>query len=255
MLLGEPLQLGQARHRALVLGDDLAQHAGGDALREPAEVDRRLGVPRPLQRAALAVAQRQHVPGPGEVRRLGRRVDQRPDRRGAVLGGDAGRGAVDVVHRDGERRPLGLGVVRHHERQLELVEALRHEGHADEPRGVLQEERDLLRRGELGGHHEIALVLAVLVVDDDHHLAASDRRDGILDRGLRHPPPFFRDRHPTGGRRGPRARPAGSRSTRRSAPSTVTARSCPRHSSSMLGAPGPANAGRASSPPNSAGAR
>ena len=36
---------------------------------------------------------------------------------------------------------------------------------------MVQEEGDLLGRGELGRHDEVALVLAVLVVDDDHDLA------------------------------------------------------------------------------------
>ena len=50
----------------------------------------------------------------------------------------------------------------------------------------MQEERDLLRRDELGRHDEVALVLTVLVVDDDHDLAAADRRDRILDLGESH---------------------------------------------------------------------
>src|SRR5207245_754723 len=41
---------------------------------------------------------------------------------------------------------------------------------------------DLLRRRELGGHDQVALVLTVLVVDDHDDLAATDRRDGVLDR-------------------------------------------------------------------------
>ena len=43
----------------------------------------------------------------------------------------------------------------------------------------------LLRRRELGRHDEVALVLAVLVVDHDDDLAAPDGRDGVLDRGER----------------------------------------------------------------------
>jgi hypothetical protein len=47
---------------------------------------------------------------------------------------------------------------------------------------VLQEERDLLGRGELGRHDQVALVLAVLVVDHDHDLAAADGRHRLVDR-------------------------------------------------------------------------
>ena len=47
----------------------------------------------------------------------------------------------------------------------------------------MEEEGDLLGRGELGRHDEVALVLAVLVVDDDHDLAPADGGDGVLDLG------------------------------------------------------------------------
>ena len=41
------------------------------------------------------------------------------------------------------------------------------------PEVCRDEERDLLRRGELGRHDQVALVLAVLVVDHDDDLAAA----------------------------------------------------------------------------------
>ena len=93
VLGGERLELGQALHRAVVV-DDLGEHAGRVAAREPGEVDRGLGVAGALQHAAVAVAQREDVAGPGEVGRDGRAVDQRVHRRAAVGGRDAGGGAV-----------------------------------------------------------------------------------------------------------------------------------------------------------------
>ena len=59
----------------------------------------------------------------------------------------------------------------------QLVGPLRRDGGADHAGRVLEEEGDRLRRGELGGHDQVALVLAVLVVDDDDDLAPPDRRD------------------------------------------------------------------------------
>ena len=57
VLFGKLSELRQARHRALrVVVRDLAQHPRGAAAGELREVVRRLGVPRPLQHAALAVA-------------------------------------------------------------------------------------------------------------------------------------------------------------------------------------------------------
>ena len=45
-------------------------------------------------------------------------------------------------------------------------------GDADVARGVADHERDQLGRGQLGGEDQVALVLAVLVVDDDDRPAA-----------------------------------------------------------------------------------
>ena len=54
-------------------------------------------------------------------------------------------------------------------------------GHADQARRVGQEEGDLLRGDRVGGHDQVALVLAVLVVDDDDDLAPPDCLDRVLD--------------------------------------------------------------------------
>ena len=92
VLLGEHLELGEAGHGAVVV-HDLGEHARRSEPREAGEVDRGLGVAGPLQHAALAVAQREDVTGPGEVVGPGLRVDERAHRGGAVGGRDAGRGA------------------------------------------------------------------------------------------------------------------------------------------------------------------
>jgi hypothetical protein len=42
-------------------------------------------------------------------------------------------------------------------------------------------EVDRLGRDLVGGQHQIALVLAILVVDHDHHLAGADGGEGGLD--------------------------------------------------------------------------
>jgi hypothetical protein len=68
-------------------------------------------------------------------------------------------------------RSLSLGVALHHERQVELVGPFCGERGTDQARRVAHEERHGLRRGVLRGDDEIALVLTVLVVDDDHHPA------------------------------------------------------------------------------------
>ena len=97
MLLAE-LARGRGRRAIVaVLVDDLAQHAGRVQPGHAGQVDGGLGVAGPLEHAALAVAQREDVAGPGEVAGPGRRVDERLDGGGPVGGRDAGGGAVAVV--------------------------------------------------------------------------------------------------------------------------------------------------------------
>src|SRR5690606_29783078 len=52
---------------------------------------------------------------------------------------------------------------------------------ADEPASLPGHEGDRLGRDQLGGHAEVALVLPILVVHEDHHPARADLRDGPLD--------------------------------------------------------------------------
>ena len=54
VLVTERLELWSPCHVGLALADDLAQHAGRRATGEHGEVDRRLGVARPLEHAAFA---------------------------------------------------------------------------------------------------------------------------------------------------------------------------------------------------------
>jgi hypothetical protein len=187
VLLGEALELGPAGHLHAVLGDDLAQHARRVEAGQAGQVDGGLGVAGPLQDTAVLGPQDVDVAGPVEVGGLGAGLDQRPDGRRPVGGRDPRAGAVAVVDGDGERRPLRLGVGRDHEGEVELVGPVLGDGGADEARRVFDEEGDLRRRGELGRHDEVALVLPVLVVDDDDDLPAADGGDGLLDGGEGHP--------------------------------------------------------------------
>ena len=76
-----------------------------------------------------------------------------------------------------------VGVRSDHQRDLQLVEPLTDHGHADHPARVPHDEGDRLGSDPLGRHDEIALVLAVRVVDDDHHPALPDLFDRLRDRG------------------------------------------------------------------------
>ena len=94
---------------------------------------------------------------------------------------------VDVprlgVDRDRERGALPFAVVGagDHQRQLELVEPRTLERQADHATRVADHERHLLGRHLLGRDDEVALVLAVFVVDHDDELTARDRVDRFFD--------------------------------------------------------------------------
>ena len=91
------------------------------------------------------------------------------------------RASIDAVKAVWKRAWL----LRDHRAQVELVAALRREREADQAAAVGGHEVDRLGRDELGGHREVALVLAVLVVADDDHPAGAHVVEGLLDRGER----------------------------------------------------------------------
>ena len=68
VLLGDRLQLGTPRHRAVGV-EDLADDPGRDQPGEPGEVHAGLGLPHPLQHAAGPRAQREDVARAGADRR------------------------------------------------------------------------------------------------------------------------------------------------------------------------------------------
>ena len=128
---------------------------------------------------------------PGWTRSCGRerRVDRHLHRVRAVVRGDSGRDPLARLDRDREGGLEGRLVLRRHQVEAQLVAALAGQREADQAAAVRGHEVDGVRRDELGRHHEVALVLAVLRVADDDHLAVADVLDGLLDRaegGIRH---------------------------------------------------------------------
>ncbi len=65
--------------------------------------------------------------------------------------------------------------------QFEPVQLVALHGGADQAAALAHHEGDDLGGDLLGGDDEVALVLAVLVVDDDHRPAGRDVADGLLD--------------------------------------------------------------------------
>ena len=182
VLLSELHEVWHARHRAVLVhdfADDACRIEPGDAR----QVDSRLGLAGPLDHAAAARAQGEHVTGTQQVVGLGGRVDRHLHRRRAVLRRDAGGGPPLGLDRDAERRLEAGGILRHHERNLEFVEPLRRHRQADEAAPVLRHEVDRLGRDLVGSNRQVALVLPVFIVDDDDHLSLAEGVEGIFDPG------------------------------------------------------------------------
>src|SRR5690606_16883393 len=166
VLPGERADVGQAHHRAVVV-HELRDRRGRLEAREPAEVDGRFGVTGPPQHAAVTGAQWADVAWPGEVG--GPRVVGYGGtyRRGPVLRRDAGGHADAGLDGDREGRPPARRVVTDHGRQVESVRHVVRQRQAYDATRVSDHEGDLLGVDRLGRQHEVALVLPVLVVDED----------------------------------------------------------------------------------------
>ena len=135
------------------------------------QIDRALGLARAHQHAAAPRAQREDVAGRDQVvgpasRATATRMVSARSRAEMPVVDPAAR-----VDADRERRVRGEPVVGRHHRQPELRDALLGQRQADEAAPVARHEVDRLGRDQIGGHHQVALVLAILVVDEDHHAA------------------------------------------------------------------------------------
>jgi hypothetical protein len=182
--LAELHEIRHARH-ASVFVHDLADHARGLEPRQARQIHRALGLPRAPQHPALARAQRKHVAGTHEIGGLCVVRDGGADRRGAVRRGDARGDAFAGLDgdREGRAEPRGVLPVGHHQRQMQALQLLLGEREADEAAPVRRHEVDGLGRDLLRRDAEVALVLAVRVVDEDHHLAGPDILERRLHRG------------------------------------------------------------------------
>ena len=93
--------------------------------------------------------------------------------------------AAPRVNRFGEGRAVVRCVHGSHQRQGQVVAALFGQGEANEPAAVLGHEIDGLGRDLLRRHGQIALVLAVFVVDQHNLPALADFFEGFLNCGKR----------------------------------------------------------------------
>ena len=93
---------------------------------------------------------------------------------GTVVGGDTSGAAFELIDGNCKGGAEHGGVVLYLVGQIELLAALYRDRGAEHAAGVLQHEVHLLGCNLLCGDNQVALVLAVFVIDDDHELALSE---------------------------------------------------------------------------------
>ena len=168
VFIGEDAKFVGLGHRALVLlADDLADRAGRSQPGHPGQVHGGLSVTGSAQHTAVLGAQRHHVSGFGEVVDATGRVGQQSHGGGPVRCGDPSSHTCFGVDGDGIGGSVLVLIHRIHGQQAEPVADRALQWHAQVAGGVADHEGDQFRGGFLGGEDEVALVLAVLVVDDD----------------------------------------------------------------------------------------
>ena len=182
MHLGECLELRTPRGAAVVV-EDLADHAGGIHAGKPREIDGRLRVADALEHAAVASAQRMNVSTATQVRRHRGRIDERANRRRAILRADTGGDPEPRrrIHAHRVRRAVLVEVALGHGRQVELIDPFSRQRDADHPARIPEHEVHDRRRDELRGADEVSFVLAILIVGDDDELSRRDVGDGLFD--------------------------------------------------------------------------
>ena len=82
--------------------------------------------------------------------------------------------------------PCDRAVLRDHRRQVEAPRVLGGDRHADQAAAVPRHEVDLFGRDEIGGEDEVALVLAVLLVDEHDHAPGLEVGDDLGNRTQGH---------------------------------------------------------------------
>ncbi len=165
---GEPLQVGQPGHAAVVV-HDLADHGGGRAAGHGGEVAAGFSVTRAHQHAAVYCLQRENVAGLHQIVRPCARGDGSLHRARAVRRRNAGAHTLRRLYRYRECRAFFVAVARHHGRQLQVFAVLARQRQADQAAAKACHEVDGLRRHVVGRQHQVALVLAVFFVHQNHH--------------------------------------------------------------------------------------
>ena len=178
MLASKLDQVRQARHGAVFL-HDLADHGGRREARQCPQVTAGLGVAGACQHATGTRHDGEDVARLHDVGRLGIRGHGGLDGACPVGRRDAGGHAFGRL--DGHREVgAHLGAVDgRHQRQPQSAATLFRQRQTDQAPRMAGHEVDGLGRDEVGRDQQVAFVLAVLVIDQDDHLARTEVRQDL----------------------------------------------------------------------------
>ena len=175
-------EVGQPRHGAVVI-HDLANHPGRIKSGKPGEIDGRFGVAGTDQHAAILGNQREDMTGGHDVAIILGRIDGDGNGVRAVMRRNAGRDPFPRLDRHGEGGGMARAIRARHQFEMQLLGALRGQCEANQSAPVLGHEIDGVGRRHLRGNDKVALVLALLRVDQNEHPAVACILDHLLDGG------------------------------------------------------------------------
>jgi len=164
------LQFGKAGHGPILV-QYFTQHARGRKAGEDSKVHRGFGMPGALENAARSGAEREDMAGLNKLVGGGGGIGDDADSGAPVSGADAGGDPFRGVDRNGEIRAVAFAVIGDHRIEAEALELVFDRGDANEATPVADHHVDRLGGGGRGGHDEVALVFAVLVIHNDDELA------------------------------------------------------------------------------------
>jgi hypothetical protein len=148
---------------------------------QPREVDGALGLSRAHQHAAVARAQGIDIAGRDELRAAGILAHRLQNRSRAILRRDSRARRAPRGDCRRESRPERRLVVANHHAEPEPVDSLRRHRQANQSAREPGHEVDGFGRGLFGRHAQVALVLALLVIHQDDHVAAARFLERFLD--------------------------------------------------------------------------
>ena len=179
-LFRKALEIRAPRHRA-VLVEDLDDCGRWLEAGKTRQVATGFGMAGARQYAAGLRHDRKDVTRLAQVLGSGVGRDGRLDRLGAIVCRDARRDAFGGLDRDREVGRVMLIRIADHQRQAQLLAALACHRQAYQAAAVCRHVVDVLGPDLRRSHDEVTLVLAILVIDHDDHLAVRDIGDDVFD--------------------------------------------------------------------------